>query len=739
MTSEALPPHFYTIGLRHTLKVSGYLDAVKRFIPLENVDSLSIAQLYEQHRGNQKYDNEFVSVVNDRLLLIAEIKKRIDPKHRPQGLIWFWNNHLWPMYTLTFYWKTLRKERSLSYSAFIPADSQTLELLRRKPTLIYFLRNRKCIAAMELDLPSVDRRIWSMIGSKSPYEFVRDVVAAKALVEGEILKPTSNEMKLEHGWAKKLETEVAILNRMYRDPKLTGFFEAEKKIVHSSRFAVYFPNGDFSPAPIYSEYQDAFSLKEPNLQSDADLLQTELSEAEYHRGVISHIRSCAWFSAANTNRGRTIRSVDLDGTVRPVVLDADRLGDRSEIFWERLPFDIPYYYEQLFGNASCSMDISELPASLPRYEGDIEKGEEFVSDLLTEAAALKQWTIPFGAYVQLEIGPISAVKLFEIGSEVACVLVNDSGDYWLVWLHPLHQEIALTGELEFASAVGYIEGRMVEAEGSSVERPDDEPFPSEFYRRIQLALKMLLAAIVRDFWVVEERARVFAAARSVKRTPRLRADWGEKTVVYLPRVRYIGDIEKRGEPLDFVKRRPHFVIGHLRKALEASSAQIRLAREYSIVVPKGFTFVRPHRRGDKAQERIYRSRSALQCIRALGPVPVGAKDAWFTYELNVKNWLATNGFDVAHIAGNKHGDGGVDIQAHKGAEHLLVQCKYWQARIGPNVVRELMGTLQTFPKGARGVIVTSSELTGGAKKLATENKIQYIERADFGTALNYAL
>lgn len=144
------------------------------------------------------------------------------------------------------------------------------------------------------------------------------------------------------------------------------------------------------------------------------------------------------------------------------------------------------------------------------------------------------------------------------------------------------------------------------------------------------------------------------------------------------------------------------------------------------MIPEGFTFVQPHRRGDKAQEQIYRSRSALQCLRALDPVgPENRQDAWFTYELNVKNWLATNGFEVEHLAANKRGDGGVDIQAYKGSEHLLIQCKNWQvAKIGPSVIRELMGTLQTFPAGARGVIVTSTELTEGAKKLAMENKIE---------------
>jgi HJR/Mrr/RecB family endonuclease len=43
----------------------------------------------------------------------------------------------------------------------------------------------------------------------------------------------------------------------------------------------------------------------------------------------------------------------------------------------------------------------------------------------------------------------------------------------------------------------------------------------------------------------------------------------------------------------------------------------------------------------------------------------------------------------------------------------------------------MMGVLQTFPKGAKGVIVTSSELTEGSRSLALANGIQFIENVDF--------
>ena len=218
--------------------------------------------------------------------------------------------------------------------------------------------------------------------------------------------------------------------------------------------------------------------------------------------------------------------------------------------------------------------------------------------------------------------------------------------------------------------------------------------------------------------------------------PRLHGDKGKPIIVYLPRVRYVGDIKDKGNALNFVYRRAHFVTGHLRKAIQASKAQIQLARRFGIMLPEGFTFVKPHRRGDKAEEKIYRSRSALQCIQALEPVNVNARDQWFQYEVNVKDWLTSNGFMVEHLAASRVGDGGVDIQAYRDDEHLLIQCKHWQKeRIGPRIIRELLGTLQSFPQGARGVIITSTELTAGAKHLAMEKGIQFIESIDFSTSI----
>jgi len=354
---------------------------------------------------------------------------------------------------------------------------------------------------------------------------------------------------------------------------------------------------------------------------------------------------------------------------------------------------------------------------------------------------LKQWTIPFAAYVLLDVGEIEAAKLHEVGNEVAALLIDRKGDYFLVWVNPAEKNFSFVSTEELAPALGAWSAIKFKREGKNPLSPEGRHLIEEFEARFELGIKILLASIIRDFWVVEERERVFGVTMQVRKSPRLRGDRGRPRVVYLPRIRYIDSCKEQADGLNLKARAPHFIVGHLRKALQASEQQIILARRHGVIVPEGFTFVRPHRRGDVAQQRIYRSRYALQCLRALKPVAdSGARDSWFTFELKVREWLATNDFQVEHLAASRNGDGGVDIQASKGNEHLLVQCKYWHAQnAGPNVIREMLGSLQTFPSGSRGVVATSSELTAAAKQLAIEHGIQFIERVNFGAGIQRKL
>ena len=154
---------------------------------------------------------------------------------------------------------------------------------------------------------------------------------------------------------------------------------------------------------------------------------------------------------------------------------------------------MPFYYKQLFESGAIGIDFSRLVQTFPIYEAGIDQGEEFVNNLLAEAASLKQWTVPAGAYVQLELGEIVAVKLHEIGSEVACLLINREGEYLLVWINPSTQDMSICGFVEISNAAG-IHGHDV-----------------EWLRKFELSIKLLLAAIIRDFWVSSKSESVCSA------------------------------------------------------------------------------------------------------------------------------------------------------------------------------------------------------------------------------------
>lgn len=364
---------------------------------------------------------------------------------------------------------------------------------------------------------------------------------------------------------------------------------------------------------------------------------------------------------------------------------------------------------------------------------------------MAEAVTLKHFTIPPGAYHPIDQGSnLHAVKLFELGDEVAAVFVDSRGDYLLATCCPCEGICRVVSpDFRFWQSQERAETaeRTLNSESAVLKEEEIEKRALEKMERFELGVKFFLAVLIRDFWVVKDRQALFGSRRLVRRVSKLNSDRRNPVWIYLPRIRYQRDYHDHPDGLNLKVRKPHLVRGHLRKAVHASGSQLFLARRFGIVVPEGFTFVRGHRRGEVAAEAAYRSVSALRCIKALDSPQPGDQDDWFTFEINVRNWLERSGYAVEHIAGNKHGDGGVDIQARRDAEFLLVQCKHWSPdrAIQPNIVRELLGSLSTFPAGALGVIVTSSRLSAGARDLCEQQGIQYIESVNFQKDLNYRL
>ena len=86
-------------------------------------------------------------------------------------------------------------------------------------------------------------------------------------------------------------------------------------------------------------------------------------------------------------------------------------------------------------------------------------------------------------------------------------------------------------------------------------------------------------------------------------------------------------------------------------------------------------------------------------------------------------------------AGQIVGDGGVDVYAYEELfdEIWAIQCKCYAAHhsVGPNVIRELYGSLHAYPEGTKGMVITTSSFTAGAIKEAERMGIKLVDGDEF--------
>ncbi|WP_398501890.1 restriction endonuclease [Variovorax sp.] len=372
---------------------------------------------------------------------------------------------------------------------------------------------------------------------------------------------------------------------------------------------------------------------------------------------------------------------------------------------------------------------SDMPAPLAtvnnalecvRLEGSVEEAKLRVRELLVEAHEARQWSIPWGARVQITFGPFVAMRIYERQGEFSCLFLDQNERY-------LHVAVGLWSEEPQMSEVKLV--RHADDSGETLWNDD-----------AAVSLQLITAAILRDFMVVEERETVFSARPYRKRI----AGRDVRTVVYLPRVRY-DRIRRDSEP-QTSSGSPHrvsYTVGHhFRKAASASAAQRFLAQRFGITIPEGFTFVKPHTRGGPKEAeaiKVYRSRSASRMLfEEVATAPAGTRPAWFDFEKSCARLLQAQGMTVVHQAAQRDGDGGVDLFATEAdGASWVIQCKCWAPHrpVGPEVIRELVGTIERVDRGgntkSRGMIITTSTLTRGAADEASALGFKVVE----GTAL----
>lgn len=102
------------------------------------------------------------------------------------------------------------------------------------------------------------------------------------------------------------------------------------------------------------------------------------------------------------------------------------------------------------------------------------------------------------------------------------------------------------------------------------------------------------------------------------------------------------------------------------------------------------------------------------------------KMTWQEFEWVTGEMMRRKGYKVKERGGAK-ADGGVDLDAWRGKERLIIQCKQWKTQqVGVKVVREMVGV--ALHEGANGIyIVTCGYFTKDAKAFADGKPIVLVD------------
>lgn len=132
----------------------------------------------------------------------------------------------------------------------------------------------------------------------------------------------------------------------------------------------------------------------------------------------------------------------------------------------------------------------------------------------------------------------------------------------------------------------------------------------------------LAGCIARDMFVCEEKDVYYKQAREEGRNRKGKRRADKDKIIWLPRFKtnYLNLPEREEQLVDIVTSlSPADVTGHIRRAENPDPAQLELARNAGVIIPSGYTYVRPHKRsGSGPFTRVYKSRSAMQMLYGRG-------------------------------------------------------------------------------------------------------------------------
>lgn len=436
------------------------------------------------------------------------------------------------------------------------------------------------------------------------------------------------------------------------------------------------------------------------------------------RWIVGIIAECSLLADTRTQFGKRVAFSTLDAkNSLPVVIPTEELTpENAKKYWKNLPSVIALSVGELVtaNMQPAGLELIIEPIKNIRLGCDGREAENAIATMTDEANILNRWTIPWGARVQTRIGPFTEIDFYSYADEISILLKTPD----------LHYRWAAFNLRKNAWNMNHIFTNRFEDISENIPE-------SRLADDAERAFKLILASIVRDFVVLDERESTFAIRRD-NAPHRRNKDDNNPQVIYIPRIRYTQspDTNCLEKGLEYESRRPHHVRAHQRRADSASPYQRILADRYGFRLEPGFTFVKPHQRGGITQERevIYRSRSAMQSLYGIeASIESNGTSNWFQFERDVHDAMMRAGFKVDHVASAKNGDAGIDVFAANstGTEFWAIQCKCYapKRKVGPSVIRELIGALAAYPPGTLGMVVTTSGYSSGAVDLARQSGV----------------
>ena len=466
-------------------------------------------------------------------------------------------------------------------------------------------------------------------------------------------------------------------------------------------------------SPSYEETLERWSAWQEAAREEGGWAE---GEQDFFTGYANVIFALGGYHPERTSYGTRVPYLKKDGrTFGFLNLNPDALPPSCPAgeYWPRLGASIlPRWVGEMVSPADMPVDARE-DRRFPQAD-DRKRTLEQACKLLDAAQADKRRVIPTGAIVQLPFGPFRSFEIHEVGEQVGFVARTHRGEFSLGYLHRAEDRWHLWWPCPLL--IDLSQGET----GSVINQP------------AIAAMKLLLAAVLHDFWTLEERTleQVFAN-QNPKRVPgSLRAHRpadGAPRIVYLPQIVYAArpNLEACEQALELTKRARHPVRQHLRRSPTCSEKARLFAVQFGLPVPAGYTFVQPHWRGEgTARPTLYRSRSALACLHALQPQSApkaGLRGLGFLEQ--VRDDLERHGHQVLSVT-NYFGpnDCGVDIRTLRhGIEWTIrVKEKPPDAKVQELEVKAFADALPSDRARTGGMLVTNTGYTKAAEDLASK-------------------